>query len=212
MERGNDSTGRTAPRALGPGNRRPLQDLGIFRLGLARRTREICQIVGASVDIMIILWTDSRARFGGEATKHFPEIFTRGFTKHITLSPHPPSVLESPATEVMFAFFPTDFSQTDKDAASAQFQQFVDKALKQCPDVTSVSSGWGVESDFPVRGGEEGQKGSLLTALIGWSSVDAHMRFRETDVFKDNVGLIRSLRGLVKLAMFHVSCRTLERR
>jgi hypothetical protein len=112
----------------------------------------------------------------------------------------------------MLAFFPTDISQADQDAASAQFQQFVNKALMKCADVKGVSFGWGVERDYPVRGGEEGQKGSLLTALIGWPSVDAHMRFRETDVFKDNVGLIRSLGGLVKLAMFHVSCRTLERK
>jgi hypothetical protein len=112
----------------------------------------------------------------------------------------------------MFAFFPADISQADRDAASAQCQQFVDKALKKCADVTGVTLGWGVESDFPVRGGEEGRKGALLTALIGWPSIDAHMKFRETDVFKDNVGLLRSLKGLVKLAMFHVSCRTLERK
>ena len=111
----------------------------------------------------------------------------------------------------MLAFFPAEISQAEQDAVSAQFQQFVDKALKQCPHVKGVSFGWGVENDFPVRGGEEGQKGSLLTALIGWPSVDAHMKFRETDVFKDNVGLIRSLEGLVKLTMFHLNCRTLER-
>jgi hypothetical protein len=120
-------------------------------------------------------------------------------------------VLESPATEIMFAFFPADISRADQDAVSAQLQEFSDKALAKCPDVKSVSSGWGIETDFPVRGGEEGQKGALLTAMIGWPSVDAHMKFRETDVFKDNVGLLRNLKGMVKIAMFHVSCRTVGR-
>jgi hypothetical protein len=111
----------------------------------------------------------------------------------------------------MFAFFSADISRADQDAAEAQFQLFADRALAQCSDVVGVSAGWGVEKDFPVRGGEEGQKGTLFTALIGWPSIDAHMKFRETDVFKENVGLLRNLGGLVKLTMFHVSCRTLER-
>lgn len=111
----------------------------------------------------------------------------------------------------MFALFPADISRADQDAVSAQFQQFADKALAKCPDVKGVSAGWGVETDFPVRGDEDGQKGALLTAMIGWPSVDAHMEFRETEVFKENVGLLRNLKGMTKIAMFHVSCRTIER-
>ncbi len=145
--------------------------------------------------------------------KELPTILTHGeFTKHIAVTPSPPLVLQSPVTEVLIAYFPSDIKPAGKDAAAAQLGQFVEKGLNKCSDVKAVSWGWGVENDFPVRGGEEGQKGSILTAFIGWPSIDAHMKFRETSAFKENVDLIRSMEGIIKLATFHISCRTLGRK
>jgi hypothetical protein len=137
-------------------------------------------------------------------------LFTPGFTKHLTLAPHSPSALDAPVTEIMLAYFPADISPADQDAAAAQFQRFVDGALNLCPDVLGVNAGWGVERDFPVPGTDG--EGALFVALIGWPSVDAHLRFRETDEFKRNVGLIGDMGGLRKVDMFHVSCQALERR
>lgn len=59
--------------------------------------------------------------------------------------------------------------------------------------------------------GEEEQTGSVLAVFIGWTSIDAHMKFRETEVFQENVGLIRGMEGVVKLVLFHVSCQSLKR-
>lgn len=120
------------------------------------------------------------------------------------------SALKSPVTEVMLAYFASDISAEAKAAASERFAQFADKGLKDCPDVQAVDFGWGLENNFPVRGGEEGQQGSMLTALIGWPSIDAHMKYRETDAFKETVDLIRGMEGLVKIAMFHIKCRIME--
>jgi hypothetical protein len=111
----------------------------------------------------------------------------------------------------MLAYFPSDTSSVRKDAATEQLQQFVEKGLNKCSDVKAVSFGWGVENDFPVRGGKEGQLGTILVAFIGWPSIDAHMKFRETEAFKENVNLLRSMEGMLKLAMFHVSCRNIRR-
>lgn len=118
--------------------------------------------------------------------------------------------LQSPVTEVVLAFFPSDISSAGKDTAIAQLQKFVEKSLDGCPDVKGVSFGWGVENDFPIRG-EKGQVGSVLMALIGWPSVEASMKFRETETSKENVEFIRGIEGIVRLAIFHISCRTLER-
>ena len=126
--------------------------------------------------------------------------------------PSPPLVLQSPVTEVIIAYFPSNISPAGKDAAAARLQQFVEKSLHKCSDVKAVSTGWGVENDFPVRGGEEGQKGSILTAFVGWPSIDAHMKFQETEAYKENVGLIRAMEGIVKLDVFHISCRVLVRK
>ncbi len=151
----------------------------------------------------------SGIRFGGEAVKDLPLILTHGeFTKHITFTPSPPLVLLSPVTDVMLAYFPSDISPAEKDKAAVQFQQYVKKSFDKSPDVKSVSYGWGVENDFPVNGGEEGQKGSLLTAFIGWPSIEEHMKFRETNAFNENVDLIRAMERMVKFVVFHMSCRS----
>lgn len=150
-------------------------------------------------------------RHGVHIVKDFDKIYDKGlFTKHFNSDPFPPSALKAPVTEVMLAFFPSDISAEAKAAATERVAQFTEKGLNNCPDVQAVNYGWGVENDFPVRGGEEGQTGSLLIALIGWPSIDAHMKFRDTDTFKETVGLLRGLEGLLKLTMFHVKCKSME--
>ena len=134
------------------------------------------------------------------------------FTKHVALAPFPPLALRAPVTEVILAFFPSDISQAAKDAAAAQAQQFVEKAINTCPDSQGMSYGWGVENDFPLRGGEEGQKGAVLVSCIGWPSIDAHMKFRETEAFKENVHYMRAMDGIVKLEICHVKFQTLGKK
>lgn len=85
------------------------------------------------------------------------------------------------------------------------------RTLDECPNVTNVTYGWGVESDFPVRG-EEGQVGSVLMVFIGWPSLEASAKFKETEVSKENAELISTMEGIVKLVAFHMSCRSLERK
>lgn len=68
-----------------------------------------------------------------------------------------------------------------------------------------MAYGWSVEDDVPARGDEE-KTGVMLVAFIAWPSVDAHMRFRETRVFKDEIGGLRTIPELVKLGAFHVGC------
>ncbi|EME40356.1 hypothetical protein DOTSEDRAFT_66151 [Dothistroma septosporum NZE10] len=49
----------------------------------------------------------------------------------------------------------------------------------------------------------EGVKGKGLVIAIGWTSVDAHMKFRETETFKENINLLRN--GAKKIEMHHVA-------
>jgi hypothetical protein len=50
--------------------------------------------------------------------------------------------------------------------------------------------------------GKEGVRRKAFTALLGWESKGHHMRFRETELFRENIGLIRvKNRGA---EMFHV--------
>jgi hypothetical protein len=150
-------------------------------------------------------------RYGAEAVKELPTILTHGeFTKHVVLTPSS-LVLQSPVTEVLLAYFPTDISATGKDEAIAQFKEFVEKSFDGSPDVGDFSFGWGVENDFPVRG-QGGQVGSVLMAFIGWPSIQASVENWETEGFKKNVELIKGIDGITKLVMFRISCRSLERK
>lgn len=113
-------------------------------------------------------------------------------------------------TEVLLIWFPSDIAQEAKDTATKRLQQFADACLSGHPIIHAINIGWGVENDFPVRDGEEGQKGSLLTAMIGWPSIDDHMKFRETDTFKNNIHLLRGMEGVLKMTMFHIKSRVME--
>lgn len=42
-----------------------------------------------------------------------------------------------------------------------------------------------------------------MRLCIGWTSKDAHMRFRETELFKKNIGLLRE--GVGSAEVYHVS-------
>jgi hypothetical protein len=135
--------------------------------------------------------------------------FSDGFIKHITPSPFPATqVLDntlSPITEVLCAFFPADIDASSKATAVSQLEEFTEKGLKTSPDFNGISYGWSVEDDVPVRG-DEGKTGVMLAAFIGWPSLEAHMKFRDTQEFKDTIGLLRTLPRLIKLGAFHVSC------
>lgn len=141
----------------------------------------------------------------------FPKILGgHHFTKHLSLTPYPHTALRSPVTEVLLIWFPSDISPEAKDTATKRLQQFADVCLQPHTSIHAFNIGWGVENDFPVRDGEEGQKGSLLAGLIGWPSIDAHMQFRETDTFKNNIHLLRGMEGVVKMTMFHLRSRVME--
>lgn len=134
-----------------------------------------------------------------------------GFAGHVDVTPAAAPALTSPVTEIIFAYFPPSISPDEKANVSLRFQDFVDKGLRTCIDITSISLGWGVENNFPVRGTEDGQTGSLFAVFVGWSSIEASMKFQETEGFKEQVGIIREIEGLTKMVIFHVSCDGAER-
>jgi hypothetical protein len=144
--------------------------------------------------------------------KDLPTVLTHSeFTKHVDVTPAPAQALKSPVTEVTLAYFPSNISLQEKAKISSQFQQFAEKGLYQCAEVTSISYGWGVQNDFPVREVGGGLTGSLFITFIGWPSIDSHIQFQETDEFKEHVGLITNIGGMLKMVTFHVSCRSSER-
>lgn len=152
------------------------------------------------------------SRYGAEVVKHLPTVLTHGeFTKHVDVIPAPAQALKSPVTEIILAYFPPDISLDEKAQVSLRFQQFAEKGLHKCTEITSISHGWGVQNDFPVIEAEDGQTGSLFIAFVGWPSIDARMKFQETDAFKQHVEFITKMEGTLKTVTIHVNCRSSER-
>ncbi|KAJ4393401.1 hypothetical protein N0V93_002611 [Gnomoniopsis smithogilvyi] len=142
--------------------------------------------------------------------KDFDKVFERSvFQKHLGDETFPPTAFKSPVTEIMLAYFPSGISSEAKAAATERIAQFKENGLNKCADVQAANFGWAVEHDFAVPG-EEGKTATALSLLIGWPSIDAHMRFRETDAFKESIGLIRGMEGLLRVTMCHVKCKTIE--
>ena len=103
---------------------------------------------------------------------------------HANLTPHPATAAlgtASPVTEVLTAYF----EKEDNDFAAKATQ--LTKAISENADgFKGAAGGWVIE-DVEY----EGKKGKAYVAMIGWESVEAHMAFRETTAFKENIHLIR---------------------
>ena len=116
---------------------------------------------------------------------------------HANLDPHPPapavSSLRSPVTECLTLYFPTSF---DRSGFNSNWPIFK-KALEEKADgFRAVSSGWVVE-ELELEGG----KYQAWAGFLGWDSVDAHMKYRETEAFKGTIGGLRQ--GTKAIKAYH---------
>ena len=104
--------------------------------------------------------------------------------RHANFTPHPPTAAlgtASPVTEVLTCYF-------DKvnDGFESKINQLIRAIADNSKDFKAASGGWVIE-DVEYKG----KKGKAYVAVVGWESVEAHMSFRETRAFKDNIHLLR---------------------
>ncbi|KAG4439660.1 hypothetical protein IFR05_004857 [Cadophora sp. M221] len=135
-------------------------------------------------------YEDFRALVGG--------IMTGVHYHHIAFQPFPPKILTL-APVIEFATFLD---------TKPHFIDNVSKFMKGIGVPEKCYGGvWGesVEGDVGkhVVDGDGGSvKGRAVVLVIGWESREAHMLFRETESFRENVGLLRE--GMGGVEMFHV--------
>ncbi|KAK3720629.1 hypothetical protein LTR37_003678 [Vermiconidia calcicola] len=94
------------------------------------------------------------------------------------------SALGAPVTEVATFYF----DGAPPDDAQENAKKFIETCQKEAPG--SGVSGWayGITDEEIEKDGAKGKGGVLL---VGWPSVDAHMEFRNSEVFKNNIDLLR---------------------
>ena len=136
----------------------------------------------------------------GPFGKHLMSIVDGSLTMyHANLKPHPPSAAisstHSPVTECLTCYFSSLDSSFEEN-----FNRFVAAASEDTAGIRAAAGGWLVEDIEHEKIGP-GKKGKAFAAFLGWDSVEAHKKFRETDTFKDNIHLLRE--GPVALEVHH---------
>lgn len=119
-----------------------------------------------------------------------PTIVHTDFTPHSALE----TALAAPVTEVVKCYL-------DNESATAAYD--VSKAsafLDQGKDVEGYKGG-AVGTTYEEME-KDGVKGKGAVLAIGWESVQKHMEFRETEAFKEKIGLLRQ--GAKGIEMGHV--------
>ncbi|KAH8842341.1 hypothetical protein MCOR27_006417 [Pyricularia oryzae] len=73
--------------------------------------------------------------------------------------------------------------------------------------------GWGLENKTPLHGDSSDETGicAVYWAFIGWPSVEAEMKFQETDRFKEDIASILGFRAFSRFPV-HVSCEKVARK
>jgi hypothetical protein len=95
-------------------------------------------------------------------------------------------------------------------ASIASFENVRSAVVEKRSGVKAVSAGWGLESDFPVRGHDgraKGGKGTVFFVLIGWGGVDEV----ELEHVRKAVALLVEMENCVAWDEFSVECEVLER-
>lgn len=127
---------------------------------------------------------------------------------HAAFEPFPPAVLDSdggegrtPVAEVMQAYFPADMDMVQQQAALFRIQQFIDETKTVAKGLTGQTAHSFALEERVFKG----EQSRVLVGILGWESVEAHMAYRETDEFKNSIGLIRGMEGLKGVEVYHVS-------
>jgi len=93
----------------------------------------------------------------------------------------------TPIVEMLTLYFPGDIDQGNVDATLTEFiQTIVDNAK----GFLGYTSGWIAEEVEHER--VEG-KAKAYAGAIGWESLEAHMAYRETQTFKDDILKVRAI-------------------
>ena len=102
---------------------------------------------------------------------------------HANLTPHPPTAAlgtASPVTEICHCHF-----EKEDDGFDSKVREMFKVISENAEGFKAASGGWALE-DVEYKG----KKGKVYVGLLGWESVEAHVAFRETQAFKDNIHLL----------------------
>jgi len=104
--------------------------------------------------------------------------------------------LGAPVTELITLYTPDRSSALENGA-----QKLAEVLNKDAPGFLAAASGWVVEEVEHEK--LDGGKGRAYFMAIGWRSVEDHLAYRETESFRENIGLLRD--NAKAIEMHHVA-------
>lgn len=116
--------------------------------------------------------------------------------------PFPPTPAFSEVTEFIRAYFPADYSAEDQKTFHENLKEFGSIVKRDWSECRGTAGGWVAEE---LEDPKSGEKSKVYVCLIGWPSVESHMKFRETQSFKDNISMLRGAKDLKNVVMVHVA-------
>ncbi|KAH0565130.1 hypothetical protein GP486_001481 [Trichoglossum hirsutum] len=168
------------------------------------------QIEDSSILHLHIDWSDisaHRAFLDSQTYKSFSAALSSVLAKpptirHANLAPHPLASIfskkDSPVTELVTFYLPSPLSATTQADFDSTIAAFSAHLTAKAEGSTANAGGWVVEE---LDHAEVGRVRAYLAAY-GWTSVDAHMKYRETKDFLETIVWVRE--KIVKGEMYHV--------
>ncbi|KIW70731.1 hypothetical protein PV04_02972 [Phialophora macrospora] len=123
---------------------------------------------------------------------------------HVHFEPFPPTPAFTEVTEFLSVYFPADYSPEDQQTFHEGMKKFGSIVQRDWEECRGTAGGWVAEE---LEDPKTGEKAKVYVCLLGWPGVESHMKFRETQSFKDNVHLLRGAKDLKNVAVVHVASK-----
>ncbi|EXJ66106.1 uncharacterized protein A1O5_10721 [Cladophialophora psammophila CBS 110553] len=123
---------------------------------------------------------------------------------HVHFEPFPPTAAFSEVTEFITIYFPANYSAEDQKTFHENMKKFGSIVQRDWEGCRGAAGGWVAEE---LEDPKTSEKAKVYVELIGWESVDSHMKFRETQSFRDNLHLLRGAKDLKNVVMVHVAAK-----
>ena len=112
---------------------------------------------------------------------------------HFTPTPYPPVALSSTVSttvELLHVHFGNpSLSSKTHSTYTQKFKQFSDALVQHAAGYKGAAGGFTCEGD--ILNPSTNTRGQAFVAAVGWESVQAHMKYRETEAFKEDIKLLR---------------------
>lgn len=134
------------------------------------------------------------------------------FSRYISFTPSSPSVSLSNAassvTEVIITFYDATITPAEKEDMRGRLAKWMNLVSPE-PGFRDWTSGWQIEQSGPTS--ESADKTPVVFVnLVGWESLEHHENFFKTDVFSQNIHLLKEAPKVIDGRIFHLFSREVK--